>query len=176
MGPGSLPSTPHISAPRPITIGHAGWSPDYKSAKPDLKGARLVVAGDDDTELKALCRELLGILEQEEESDSGRPFHPTHIHSCRALVTKRLGEILPRIKQLSAIDVDGDPVDHRTYVREPGDPRPSMGPACLKCGDVTYLEASDQGGPRYELRCGDCELVWEPEVRYIRVVHRKEGE
>ena len=50
--------------------------------------------------LAELCREFIGYLEAEEESYSGRHFHPTTIQSCRCMVSARLGEIIPEIKSI----------------------------------------------------------------------------
>ena len=41
-------------------------------------------------------------LDYQEESDSGRVFNPIHISCTRALMTKPLGELLDRMKELSA--------------------------------------------------------------------------
>ena len=51
--------------------------------------------------LAELCRELFNMLDTYECSDSGREFHPTSIHSCRAMHCSRLDEILPEMKKLS---------------------------------------------------------------------------
>lgn len=51
-------------------------------------------------ELKGLVLELFSILDAEEESDSGRVFHPVYISSCRVMQTERLRRILPRMKEL----------------------------------------------------------------------------
>ena len=56
---------------------------------------------ENDKELRALVREFFGILEQEETSDMGRDFHPTTIQSCRCMVTARLNDLLPRMKELA---------------------------------------------------------------------------
>jgi len=52
-------------------------------------------------ELKKLVREFFEILDVEEESDSGRLFHPVYISSVRVMTTKRLNEMLERMKELS---------------------------------------------------------------------------
>jgi hypothetical protein len=53
------------------------------------------------TELQTLVAELFTMLETQEESDSGRVFHPTTLTSCRSHHIKRLAEILPRMKEIS---------------------------------------------------------------------------
>ena len=50
--------------------------------------------------LKDLVKEFFAILDVVEESDSGKEFHPVVIHSCRVLLTKKLNEIIPKIKEL----------------------------------------------------------------------------
>jgi hypothetical protein len=51
-------------------------------------------------ELKKLVNELLGIFEEVEESDSGIPFHPNTITTCRVETNMRLLKLLPAIKDL----------------------------------------------------------------------------
>jgi len=51
-------------------------------------------------ELKDLVKEFFSILDEEEESDSGRVFHPVYISSCRVMKTKRLGELFTEMKKL----------------------------------------------------------------------------
>lgn len=46
-----------------------------------------------------LFLELIEILEEEEETDDGRPFHPTVIRSCRAEKTARINEIIKEAKE-----------------------------------------------------------------------------
>ena len=53
------------------------------------------------TVLTALTLEFFEILETTEVSDFGRKFHPTTISSCRCMDSARLGEILPRMKELA---------------------------------------------------------------------------
>jgi len=50
--------------------------------------------------LEQLVRELIDMLETEEESDSGSVFHPTTIRSCRIQHTMKLNEIMPQITTL----------------------------------------------------------------------------
>jgi hypothetical protein len=52
-------------------------------------------------ELKELTRELFVMLDWEEESNNQKLFHPTSISSCRTMHVIKLGEILPRMKELS---------------------------------------------------------------------------
>ena len=51
-------------------------------------------------EINKLVKEFLDILDTVEESDSGRVFHPIKINSCRCMVTKRIDEILVRLKEI----------------------------------------------------------------------------
>lgn len=53
------------------------------------------------SELKIAVRELLAILETEEESSSGHKFHPTTLSSCRVMTTVRLESVLMILKELS---------------------------------------------------------------------------
>lgn len=48
--------------------------------------------------LKELVKEFLQILEETEEGYSGRVFHPVTINSCRVLKTKRISELLEKMK------------------------------------------------------------------------------
>lgn len=43
-------------------------------------------------------RELVRLLTLEEESDSGRRFHPTTISSCRCMDLDKIGKILEKYK------------------------------------------------------------------------------
>lgn len=52
-------------------------------------------------ELKTLTKQFFQILDTKEESDSGRTFSPVFISSARALLSKELNKILPRMKELS---------------------------------------------------------------------------
>ena len=51
--------------------------------------------------VKALLREFFQLLDIEEESDSGRRFHPNYIASCRILDGQKLNEILTELKRIS---------------------------------------------------------------------------
>lgn len=51
-------------------------------------------------ELRTLVRELFEILDLEEETAHGVPFHPTYINSCRVMHCDRLDVILPKMKQI----------------------------------------------------------------------------
>ena len=51
-------------------------------------------------ELKDLVKEFFSILDEVEESDSGREFHPVYISSCRVMKTKRLNGIFTKMKKL----------------------------------------------------------------------------
>jgi hypothetical protein len=46
-----------------------------------------------------LCRELAAFILKEEESDSGRVFHPNSISSCRVLDSARMNDILKELKE-----------------------------------------------------------------------------
>ena len=53
-------------------------------------------------ELQALVKSFFeDYLDVQEESDSGRVFNPIHISCTRALMTKPLGELLMRMRELS---------------------------------------------------------------------------
>lgn len=54
-------------------------------------------------ELDELCRELCAYILIEEESDSGRVFHPNTISSCRVLHSQRMNEILRELKKYEPI-------------------------------------------------------------------------
>jgi hypothetical protein len=45
-----------------------------------------------------LCREMIRILDIEEESDSGRSFHPTTINSCRTVDLLAMNAAISGIK------------------------------------------------------------------------------
>lgn len=51
-------------------------------------------------DLKDLVRRMFAILDIEEESDSGRVFHPTTISSCRCMDAQKLEVILERMKAI----------------------------------------------------------------------------
>ena len=51
-------------------------------------------------ELKELVKEFFSILDEVEETNSGREFHPVHISSCRVMKTQRLSEIFTEMKKL----------------------------------------------------------------------------
>ena len=53
-------------------------------------------------ELKSLVKSFFeDYLDYQEESDSGRVFNPIHISCTRVMMTKPLGELLSRMKELS---------------------------------------------------------------------------
>jgi len=52
------------------------------------------------TKLNALVKEFFAILDEVEESDSGREFHPVYISSCRVMKTQRISEIFKAMKEL----------------------------------------------------------------------------
>jgi hypothetical protein len=54
-----------------------------------------------DKELKTLVKRLFEILDQKEESDSGREFSPVFISCCRVTLGEELKQILPKMKELS---------------------------------------------------------------------------
>lgn len=51
-------------------------------------------------DLKDLVRRMFAILDIEEESDSGKVFHPTYISSCRSHAADQLDVILERMKAI----------------------------------------------------------------------------
>ena len=51
--------------------------------------------------LKDLVKEFIGILDEVEESNSGKEFHPVYISSCRVMKSKRIGELLTEMKELT---------------------------------------------------------------------------
>lgn len=55
---------------------------------------------DESKELRALVKEFFEVLNSEEESDSGRIFHPVYVSSVRVMLTKRLNEIMPRMEAI----------------------------------------------------------------------------
>jgi len=52
------------------------------------------------SELKELVKEFFAILDEVEETDSGKEFHPIQISSCRVMKTKKMGELLTNMKEL----------------------------------------------------------------------------
>ena len=50
-------------------------------------------------ELSEAVREFLDILEEKEEKDSGRAFHPTTISSCRCMKMERISELITEMKK-----------------------------------------------------------------------------
>ena len=53
--------------------------------------------------LVAVVREFIRLLDIEEESDSGRIFHPNHIASCRVIDAAKMDQLLREMKRLIAI-------------------------------------------------------------------------
>jgi hypothetical protein len=49
---------------------------------------------------KELIKELLSYLDYEEESDSGRVFHPVTISSCRVMAMEPLDMLLTQMRRL----------------------------------------------------------------------------
>ncbi len=62
--------------------------------KPPFDGQKIMI----EEEVKALLKEFFEILDTREESDGGVEFSPVFISSCRVLLTKRLGDILSKLK------------------------------------------------------------------------------
>lgn len=54
-----------------------------------------------DNELKTLVKRLFEILDQKEESDSGREFSPVFISCCRVFLGEELDKVLKRMKELA---------------------------------------------------------------------------
>ena len=50
--------------------------------------------------LKEKVLRLIALLDEEEQSDGGRVFHPTSIVSCRAHIITELNTLLEEIKDL----------------------------------------------------------------------------
>ena len=50
--------------------------------------------------LKFLVKEFIDILENREESESGKEFSPTTIHTCRCADAQRIGEIIKEMKKI----------------------------------------------------------------------------
>ena len=72
--------------------------PTWKQA--DLKYEKELSEKD----LKSCVREFFKYLDAVETSDSGKEFHPTYISSCRTMTMIRLGQLLPRMKELAKED------------------------------------------------------------------------
>ena len=51
-------------------------------------------------DLKDLVRRMFAILDIEEETDDGRPFHPNRFSSCRVYDAQKLEVILERMRAL----------------------------------------------------------------------------
>lgn len=69
-----------------------------------------------DVKAKELVREMFMIFDQQEESDSGKTFHPTYISSCRVMHTQRLQHILEFLRGWTGVDKTPDSVyDYRKY-------------------------------------------------------------
>jgi hypothetical protein len=54
----------------------------------------------DPEELRRLVKALFAVLDTEDMSDAGVPFHPVYISSCRVEQTAKLNRILPRMREL----------------------------------------------------------------------------
>ena len=52
------------------------------------------------SELKELIKEFFSILDEVEETDSGKKFHPVYISSCRVMKTQRMSELIVEMKKL----------------------------------------------------------------------------
>ena len=52
------------------------------------------------SDLKNLVKEFFAILDEVEETSSGREFHPVYISSCRVMKTKRIHGIFTKMKKL----------------------------------------------------------------------------
>ena len=52
-------------------------------------------------ELQTLLRQLFSYLDQVEESDEGREFHPFYFHCCRAMWVEPIGQIMAKLKERS---------------------------------------------------------------------------
>jgi len=50
--------------------------------------------------LNKLVAEFFSILDEKEESDSGRVFNPVHISSCRVMKSARLTEMFKEMKEI----------------------------------------------------------------------------
>jgi hypothetical protein len=75
---------------------------DGMAKQRDSAVQRFVEGGTPDSELKALVKSFFeDYLDYQEESDSGRVFNPIHISCTRVMMTKPLGELLDRMKELS---------------------------------------------------------------------------
>ena len=59
-----------------------------------------------DSEAVELWRRFIRLLDVEEETDSGRAFHPNKISSCRSLDANELEQIINQAKQLTNPDYD----------------------------------------------------------------------
>ena len=53
--------------------------------------------------LRLLVGELFSILEIEESTDDGRPFHPNTIRSCRAQDAERIEKLIKEIKSILCV-------------------------------------------------------------------------
>ena len=53
-------------------------------------------------EYRDAARELIRLLEIEEESDSGSMFHPNRISSCRAVDGMQINQCIKKLKELAA--------------------------------------------------------------------------
>jgi hypothetical protein len=51
---------------------------------------------------RVATRELIRLLEIEEESDSGTPFKPNRISSCRVMDGMQMNQCLKKLKELAA--------------------------------------------------------------------------
>lgn len=68
--------------------------------------------------LKKLIKEFIDILEETEESNSGRVFHPVTINSCRVLKTKRIAHLINEIKKCINYDELPDFEDGALDIKE----------------------------------------------------------
>jgi chromosome segregation ATPase len=59
------------------------------------------LVGEMNQEYRDAARELIRLLDIEEESDSGTVFHPNKISSCRVMDGARISQCLKKLKELS---------------------------------------------------------------------------
>jgi len=52
-------------------------------------------------QLKEAVKEFFAYLDMEEESDSGRIFHPISISCCRVMLHERVNSCLEKMKELA---------------------------------------------------------------------------
>lgn len=77
------------------------WQSVGKNQEYEIKLLHMFHSSEKFADLKRLNKELLDLLEKEEDSElTGRPFRPNTIRSCRVLDGEKIDNILIEIKKI----------------------------------------------------------------------------